>query len=71
MLLKQYDAELEDNILMWRLSVELASHSSDKPVGLLKKRSKNLLLLAVAVGDLVTGNCGQYFAGQLMVNYYL
>lgn len=61
-LLQQCAAELEQNILLQRQSVaELASHSSDKSVGLLKESSKNLLLLAVAVGDLVTGNSGECF----------
>lgn len=62
--LQQYAAEREQNILMQRHSVvELASHSSDKSVGLLKKSLKNSLLFAVAVCDLVTGS----FGAQLMV----
>lgn len=70
-LLQQYAAELEQNILMQGQSVvDLASHSSDKSVGLLKESSKKSLL-AVAVGDLVTGNSGQRFVAQLMVKYFL
>lgn len=69
---QQYAAELEQNILLQRWSVvEMASHSSDQSVGLLKESSKNLLLLAVAVGDLVIGNSGQRFVAQLMVKYFL
>lgn len=69
--LQQYAAELEQNILMQRQSVELALHSSDKSVGFLKESSKNLLLLAVAGCDLVTGSSGQCFVAQLMVTYFL
>lgn len=69
--LEQYAAELEQNIPLQRRSVvELASHSSDKSVGPLEESSKNLLLLAVAVGGLAIGNSEQCFVAQPTVKYF-